>query len=149
MGKSIREFAEEMSVVMPRLMREFLKRQTPVVAATGEISFAQMAILHILKDRKKCKMTEMAELLFITTSAATGIVDRMVKAGFLKRILDPDDRRVINIELTPKGKKAIDMVFKSRQKMMIGIFNDFSPKEREDYLKLVNKIYSILIKDRQ
>ncbi len=148
MGKTIHKFAQEMSVIMPRMMREFVKRQ-PRVIATGEISFPQMAILHILKERDRCMMSELAKLFSVTTSAATGIVDRMVRAGYLKRVPDLNDRRIINIRITPKGKRAINAIFRQRQKMMVAVFEHFSSKERETYLNMVKKIYSILTKEKR
>jgi DNA-binding MarR family transcriptional regulator len=145
MGTSIREFAEEMSVVMPRLLREFLKRQ-PAAVITGTISVPQMAILHSLIEMKQCKMTDIAKLLYVTTSAATGIVDRMVKSGLLMRVPDTGDRRVVNIQITPKGKKTMNNIFTQRQKMMIAIFKNFTPEEREIYLNMVKKIHTLLSK---
>jgi DNA-binding MarR family transcriptional regulator len=130
---------------MPRLLREFLRRQARIVK-TGEITFAQVAILHLLKDKISCTMTEIARFLSVTTSAATGIVDRMVKSGFLARLPDINDRRVINIRLTPKGKRAIYTIFRQRQKMMIDIFKHFTSKEREIYLNTIKRMYAILMK---
>jgi len=147
MGKTLNEFAQEMSVVMPQLLREFLKRQARVVVME-EISFSQMAILHLLKERKQCMMSELAGLLSVTTSAATGIVDRMVRSGLLKRALNPKDRRVVNIQLTPKGKRSIGTIFKQREKMMIDVFKHFNCKERETYLNIVKKVCGILKRER-
>ena len=148
MGKTIHKFAQEMSVIMPRMMREFVKRQ-PRIVATGEISLPQMAILHILKEKDRCMMSELAKLLSVTTSAATGIVDRMVKTEFLKRFRNPNDRRIVNVQITPKGERAINAIFKQRQKMMIDVFKHFSSSERETYLGMVKKIYHILRRERR
>ena len=144
MGKSINEFAKEISMVMPRLLREFVKKQSRMIEKTGDITLPQMAILHILKDMARCKMTEIAKFLSVTTSAATGIVDRMVKSGLLKRVRDVSDRRIVNIELTTKGTRAINIIFKERQKMMIDIFRHFNSKERETYLGTIKKMYNVM-----
>lgn len=149
MGKSINEFAKEMSVLMPRLIRTFLARQSRMIRKSGDITVPQLAILHLLKDIPRCKMTEIAKFLHVTTSAATGIVDRMVRSGLLKRVRDAKDRRIINIRLTAKGEKAIDIIFKERQKMMVEIFRHFKAKEREAYLNTVKKMYSILTKGKK
>ena len=149
MGKSINEFAKEMSVLMPRLVRSFLAKQTTMIKKSGDITIPQIAILHLLKDLTKCKMTEIAKFLHVTTSAATGVVDRMVKSGLLKRVRVAGDRRIINIKLTQKGKKTINAIFKDRQKMMIEIFKHFTPKEREAYLNTIKKMYDILTKEKK
>jgi DNA-binding MarR family transcriptional regulator len=37
----------------------------------------------------------------LTTGAVTGVVDRLERAGLARRVLDPDDRRRVRIEVTP------------------------------------------------
>lgn len=147
MGTTIQKFAKEMSVLMPSVHREFLRKQTRVLK-TNDISFSQLMILHILKDRRICNMTEIAKMFSITTSAATGIVDRMVRSGLLRRTLDPGDRRVIRIKLTSRGKRTIGLFLRERKKMVIKIFKNFSANERETYLNMVKKIHSILTRQR-
>ena len=147
MGTTIQKFAKEMSLLMPNVHREFLQKQARVLK-TRDISFSQLMILHILKDQHICNMTEIAKIFSITTSAATGIVDRMVRSGLLKRTLDPGDRRVIRIKLTLKGKKTIILFLSERKKMIIKIFKNFSASERETYLNMVKKIHSILTRQR-
>lgn len=149
MGTSINDFAKEMSVLMPRLARIFLTRQSGMIEKSGDITVSQIAILHLLKDLPKCKMTEIARFLHVTTSAATGTVDRMVKAGLLKRVREASDRRIINIKLTQKGERTINIIFKEREKMMIDIFKHFTSKEREAYLNTVKKMYGILTRGKR
>lgn len=148
MGKTIKQFADEMSIIMPRLFRQFVKRQARVLM-TEKISFPQIAILITLKEKGQCMMSEIARSLAVTTSAATGTVDRMVRAGFLSRRRDPNDRRVVNIQITQKGKKAINAIFKHRQEMMVKIFRNFTPRARENYLNTVKKIHTILAKGKK
>jgi len=148
MGKTMRQFAGEMSALMPRLAREVLRKQSSLRGA-GDLSCSQMAILHLLRDRKSCRMSEIAKFFSVSMSAATGIVARMVKAGFLRRMPDAGDRRIINIRLTAKGKRAINIIFKQRQKMMVSIFGRFSSRERSAYLEIVKKIYHIMSEKKQ
>ena len=148
MGKSIREFAKEMSVMMPRLMREFLRRE-PSLMAKGDITIPQMAILLILKERNICMMSELARFLSVTTSATTGTVDRMVRTKLVKRNRQPQDRRVINIQITLKGKRTINTILRQRQESMMDIFSHLSSQERETYLNTIKKIYAILTRKRK
>jgi DNA-binding MarR family transcriptional regulator len=148
MGMTINKFAEEMSVIIPRLHREFLRKQQRMLTSF-DISFAQIGILHFLKDLRVCKMSEVAKMLSVTTSAATGQVDKLVRAGMLKRVYDSEDRRIINIRLTPKGKRTINTVIKERQKLMTDIFRHFTPNERASYLNIVKKMYGILTKRKR
>jgi DNA-binding MarR family transcriptional regulator len=148
MGMSIKKFANEMSGVIPKLHAAFLRGQLQATM-TSATSFQQIVILNLILGRTQCKMSEMAGTLSVTTSAVTGMVDRMVRAGLLKRVRDPADRRIINIRLTTKGKKTINTILKERQKLMTGIFKNFTPKERETYLNIMKKMYAILTKEKR
>lgn len=146
MGKSLYEFGKEMSYILPKFLREILKRQAKALSK-GDITIPQMIILNLLREKDYCMMSEIAKTLSVTTSAATGIVDRMVKANLLKRVSHEKDRRVINIEITDKGKRIIDDIQKLRYKMMMDIFSKLKPIERERYLETIKKIYRILTEE--
>jgi len=89
-------------------------------------------------------MSVIAKALQVSTSAATGLVDRMVRSGFLRRFPDDDDRRIINIELTQKGRKITDDIQRRRRALIEEIFGRLKPAERERFLGMMKKIYNIL-----
>lgn len=143
MHRSLDDFAREMTNFMPRYIREASAR---VISASlkGDITISQIIILNIIKSADQCKMKDIAKALHVSTSAATGSVDRMVRIGLLKRRPSEKDRRVINIEMTQKGMKIIDDIQSRRYKFIIDIFGKFKPEERERFLDTMKKIYSIL-----
>jgi len=143
MDKSLHEFGQEMAVIMPKFMQEVLRRQAKVLAKE-DISIPQMVILSLLLQRKQCIMSEIAKNLSITRSAATGLADRMVKMHMIKRVADVKDRRIINIEITAKGKKAIEDVQQNRHKMIMNMFSKLEPIERKRYLDTLKKLYRVL-----
>ncbi len=53
------------------------------------------------------RITDVAGWLERSTNSVTMIVDRMVKAGLLRRIRDRRDRRTVNVFLTGKAETAI------------------------------------------
>jgi DNA-binding MarR family transcriptional regulator len=44
---------------------------------------------------------QLAAAVGVTTGAVTGAVDRLERAGFARRVADPEDRRRVKIEVTP------------------------------------------------
>ena len=136
---SLIDFANNVSKLMPDIMREFLKRQTREVAE-GNISLPQMLILDILKDKGSMRMGELAKYLGVSMAAATGIVDRLVRSGFALRGGSPDDRRIVNISITLPGKKIIQKHNQARQKALIEIFGSLSASDRDKYIEILSKI---------
>jgi DNA-binding MarR family transcriptional regulator len=53
-------------------------------------------------------MSRMAELLDVSFSNATGIVDRMEEKGLVERVRVPDDRRVVLVRISAGGARALD-----------------------------------------
>jgi len=47
---------------------------------------------------------ELARFTGLTTGAVTGIIDRLVKAGYAERISDPEDRRRVLVARKPNGR---------------------------------------------
>ena len=143
MGISLKKFADEMSFIIPSLHREFLKGDKGIKKASV-MSISQIVILHFLSEKLQCKMSELAKLLDVTTSAITGMVDRMARSGILKRSRDRSDRRVVYVKITRKGIILITSLMRGRRKRMLGIFKNLTSKERETYLNLVKKIHNVL-----
>ncbi len=61
-------------------------------------------ILIYLWEKDGVKSKDLQDVLALESASLTGHIDRMEKAGFVKREYDPDDRRAIKIFLTEKGK---------------------------------------------
>lgn len=133
-------FANEVSRLMPDILREFLKRQSKEVIR-GNISLPQMLILDILKDKASMRMGDLAKYLSVTLPATTGIVDKLVRNGLVLRTSMPADRRIVNINITPHGKRAVEKYNQARRKTIIEIFGNLSAFDRNKYLEILNKMH--------
>jgi DNA-binding MarR family transcriptional regulator len=47
---------------------------------------------------------ELARASGLTTGAITGVIDRLERLGYAQRVADPDDRRRVLVEPTPKAR---------------------------------------------
>jgi DNA-binding MarR family transcriptional regulator len=47
----------------------------------------------------------------LTTGAVTGVIDRLERAGFARRVPDPDDRRRVKLEVTPEFYARADRLW--------------------------------------
>jgi len=53
-------------------------------------------------------MTEIAHRILFSKSGLTRVIDRMEAAGLVRRERPPEDRRVVNVLLTPTGLEALN-----------------------------------------
>jgi DNA-binding MarR family transcriptional regulator len=71
------------------------------------LTLSQLRILRYLADRRGATVGQVAAHLNALPSAASGILDRLARAGLIRRHNGMPDRRLVAVELTPKGESAI------------------------------------------
>jgi len=133
------EFADKWNEIMPVLMREFARMQ-PAEVYKGKITLPQILILQHLNSQDLVKMTDIANFMKVTTAAATGIINRLVKSGYVLRVLNDQDRRVIKVKITPKGLLLMKKLALDRRKKVIHLFSKVSEQDRRDYLRILTRI---------
>ena len=67
--------------------------------------------LNIIENSGGLTAGELAEQAGLTTGAVTGVVDRLERAGFARRASDPEDRRRVKLEVTPKFYARADKIW--------------------------------------
>ena len=140
-------FAKEMARIIPLMLREVTKRQENIMTR-GSLAVSHILVLDFLARRVKCRMTELAGTLNLTMSAATAIVDKMVKARLVKRERAIDDRRVVEVRLLKRGIKTAENVNAARIVMIDELYTALTAKERREYLRLIRKVYGSLKRKR-
>ena len=141
-----KENAEKLIALLPQLLRGLLKREDNFLTQ-GKISFPQMLALECLSRAGVCRMSELAQTLSIQMASATGLADRLIKAGYIRRKPDARDRRVVRIALTPKGKNVVENIFQQKKRIMMNVFQRISPVDSRQYLNVLEKIVKILSED--
>jgi len=91
---------------LTRLLIEFYERfsswEQAVVRGSG-ITLQQMHTLETLGSCGDLRMKELAEKMGVTTGSLTVLVDRLVRAELVERKPNAQDRRSIQVGLTPQG----------------------------------------------
>lgn len=133
------KFAETLNNLLPGIIKEFHRRQ-PNELYKGDITLQQFIALSFLSTQDNTTMGGIAKCLNVTMPAATGAVDRLIRGGYILRYGDPKDRRIIHIEITPRGSAIVKKIDRQRKSMIIKAFSKISPAERSQYLNILKKI---------
>jgi len=72
-------------------------------AARAEINVTDLEVIGLLESGGAMTAGQLAELMGLTTGAITGMIDRMEKAGFVRRERDPEDGRRVIVRLASEG----------------------------------------------
>ncbi len=73
----------------------------------AKISYPQFFLLTYLASEEFLAMSDIAKKMGHTTAAATGLVDRLQKLGFVERKQASDDRRRIIVRITQEGVEVV------------------------------------------
>ena len=74
-------------------------------------------------------MRHMADLLDVSVSSATGIIDRMEERGLVARARVPGDRRVVLVQLADAGRQALEEIQAVRHGRMTSILSHLAPAQ--------------------
>ncbi len=110
----------------------------------GKITIPQYHILEHLNDKGETTMHEVADCLFVTPPAVTGLVDKLVKMQLVQRDFSSSDRRIIIVSLTPKGKAVILKIKNQSNELFFSIFKGFSSQDRKNFLEVTRKMEELL-----
>lgn len=84
--------------------------------------------------------TELYEATMVTSGAMTARLDRLEKAGLIRRAPHPSDRRGVVVELTAKGRELIDEALAAHVANEHQILSGLTSEDREMLAKLLEKL---------
>ncbi len=106
-------------------------------------SFLQLEVLGYIKENKKLSMKKVASFLSVTPPSATSLINRLVKAGVLRRFFDEKDRRTVLLSLTPKGEVALNREFKKVSAQMQKTLMKLNSKEQKNLIEIFQKLQEV------
>lgn len=108
------------------------------------LSTAKFNILLLVKhvhEGKGIAQNEISQLLFVTTSNITRMIDKLENEGFVVRQAQEDDRRVNLIKITKKGSDILDVIWPHYKEIIDRIFSqDFRENEKKTMNESLEKL---------
>ena len=103
--------SEELSVMLCRMLylsyTRFKNGMDQTLREQGLTMEQYLVLVNIRYNNAPMRITDLAHWLERSTNSMSMLVDRMVKAGLLRRIRDKRDRRVVNVFLTGKAMSSL------------------------------------------
>lgn len=91
------------------------------------VSPGHLHLVSMLQRHGGMPMSRIADVLDISLSAATGIVDRIEERGLVERARLADDRRVVFVQVTDQGRRLLDDVEVVRSEMLRSVLDRLDP----------------------
>lgn len=136
-----RKIVEEITEAMYLIKRK-IASEMHHLSDDMQITHPQWIVLHHVRKSGMINIKDLANLLGITSSAATQIVDGLVKKELLLRKRNEEDRRILNIELSGKAISKFNSIKSTSFNALSALFDVLDDGELRDYRDLNNKIAS-------
>lgn len=105
------------------------------------VPFAQYVSLRYVAEQPRV-VSDLAELLGITTAGTTGLVDRLCKQGLVDRYRDEADRRLVWVRITDAGRAALCEMNRFRSQVLRDRVSVLSAVQLETFTQLLEKVAS-------
>jgi DNA-binding MarR family transcriptional regulator len=115
------------------------------VANAVGVSSSDLECLDFLNIEGRVTAGRLAELTGLTTGAITGLVDRMEKAGFVRRERDEEDRRKVYIAIVPEALGKVGRYYEPLQKAVTRNWEAYSDAELKLILRFMNEGYETML----
>jgi len=120
-------------------LKSTMKRVEKHIGQTLEnygVTMAQSFILFSLLEKDGCTLTEIGNRAQIDNSSLTTMVDKLEKEGLVERRLFAQDRRVVNLYLTEKGRDLAMQVYNSGFNLNQELGHQLANRDEEFYANL-------------
>ena len=104
-----------------------------------EVSLQELNIIYFLGQNPGKIQREIATQLALSASNTSIVVNKLVKKELAHRLSSEQDRRIIRLELTAKGRTAYQKMLDSHLKISDYILSRLTPAEQGQLLQLLEK----------
>src|ERR1700741_2173699 len=131
--------AQELADIVMQMQRRFLQNLSEKLGR-GSVSFPQYFLLGYLDKQEVITMSGIASKMGHTTAAATGLVDRREKLGYVERSHALDDRRKVMVKITPKGSGLVAEIRQDVVNKIMTLLREYlTAEEGIAWLKIYSK----------
>lgn len=104
------------------------------------INHTQYLILKCLSHLGPQKAVQLAEVTQITPGAITSATDKLVAEEYAERKGDKEDRRVVYLEITDKGKELVESLTQAQNNVTKKFFQGLPDEDIQHLIRIYNKI---------
>jgi DNA-binding MarR family transcriptional regulator len=112
----------------------------PPTSPAGDLTLGQVRLLFLLHRGGSQPMGRIAEIFGLSSTASTGLVERVERHGLVERHHRSDDRRVVECSLTDAGRRFVEELSGIRLDVIRGALSVLEPAELSEFHRLLTLI---------
>lgn len=137
-GEIMADFNDMADLLFDNLKKIFFPEEW--ISLDLKFSKTELLTMLFIDKKKEITMGELAEMIHSPMSTATGIVDRLVKTGYIRRERSEQDRRIVVLKLTGKGSELITGFRDLASGFVNEIIEDLTQEEKQFLTGIVLKV---------
>lgn len=111
-----------------------------IIRARFGLTPGQVFLLHFIQQENQCNVSKLADKMEVNPSAITVMLDRLENHGFVVRLRDANDRRVVITHLTEAGEDTLNKVLKARKQILQHCLEQVHPDELDVFVQTLEKL---------
>jgi DNA-binding MarR family transcriptional regulator len=125
---------------LAKLVHTLMHERAAAAFATQDINFTQWIVLTKLSEGKATTAGDMCRAIHHDTGAFTRVLDQLEERGYVERVRSSSDRRVVELRLTPAGRKRSQEFVPLVVDLLNEAVADFTKAEFQELMRLLKKL---------
>ena len=133
--------------ILVTLFNNILKVEEDVMkkSRVHNLSVTEIHTLEAIGQDEAKTMTHVAETLKINVSTLTAAINKLVTKGYVNRFRIPEDRRMVMIELSETGTRAVREHEAFHLVMLKDVLSQLSPEETERLIESLENVNEFML----
>jgi DNA-binding MarR family transcriptional regulator len=134
---------QELTVEITRNLHDVIRESSqfsPTCWLDLDLTAPQVKSLFYIAYQEETNFKNLACALGVTPPSVTGIIDKLVEQGLVSREENPENRRMLILKTTPKGKELISSLKEFRDNNISAMLDRLSMEELRTLLQIVKKL---------
>lgn len=139
---SSKSLEDKIMLITYKIFRSVRKHSSEATEANEPSMLQLQAMLAV--SLNKTTMSEIAQELHIALPTATVLIERLVKAEYVVRGFDENDRRIIKISLTSLGREILQKTMKQKLERTKYILDLIPKDDKKTLLRILQNLQTAL-----
>ena len=132
--------------LLRRAHRAYSRKLQDGLAAHG-VTLAQYLHLRELWELNGVTQNELSQKVGIEKASSTSVLDALEKNGLIVRMRNAQDRRKVNVHLTPAGQRIRELISPAARSVAMQAVSDLSEPELDSLFSALNRVIANLDQD--
>jgi DNA-binding MarR family transcriptional regulator len=131
-----------------KLIKRFphIKFKPSIIHDLSRSEYELLAILrmNLDEDTHAIPVSEISSLLQITPAGVTHLINPLEEKGYIQRLTDRSDRRIVRVGLTDQGIETADAMLTIIQEQLLGLIHHLGAEDGETFMRLMGRAMEYL-----